>query len=432
MRRVRCFTSYALHLPPLVSLMRIWIDATDSQSLLEVFGMTLIERQLRTVAAAGIEPTEVIIETPPNSPIPTLPTKLTMRFNLRWERGGGSLLERLEHVLRDALGEPLIALEAAAVIDARLLQYLSGQSGSLAACGGEGTKRAAVLRLEGPLQAGGAIDGRLSRLADLGIAQKILTPLMLDVIPCYIEKLRRDLPVYLFRVTDPASRDKAERFLFRSNSKGSTDFFTKYVYPPLVWRTVHLLSRWRVQPNTVTWISVLATLLAVPLFAWQWWWVGFLCAYTMSVLDSVDGKLARLTFTSSWFGNILDHGLGIVHPPLWYFGWAWGLSEGDTDSLMFQAATWMAALYALDRIVAGGFNRRLGRSIHGYTPLDERMCTFISRRNINLLLFLMGWLAGVPAPTFLLIVLWQVICLVFHVERLVQFWNSGKTATTAV
>jgi phosphatidylglycerophosphate synthase len=325
----------------------------------------------------------------------------------------------------------LLALEADAIIDARLVQYLAGQSGALAACGGEGVERAAVLRLEGNALIGGAIEGRLARLADLSVAQKLLAPLPLESIPSYIRKLRRDLPIYLFRVTDQASRDRAERFLFWSNYKGSTDFFTKYVYPPLVWRAVCPLARWRVHPNTVTWVSVFATLAAVPLFAWEWWWTGFLCAYTMSVLDSIDGKLARLTFTSSWFGNLLDHGLDIVHPPLWYFGWAWGLSRGDTSTFVFQAAIWMTGIYALDRVVAAVFKHRLNRSIHGYTPLDERIRTFISRRNINLPLFLVGWLIDLPTETFLLIVLWQIVCFVFHVERLVQFWNDKQLAATA-
>jgi hypothetical protein len=91
----------------------------------------------------------------------------------------------------------------------------------------------------------------------------------------------------------------------------------------------------------------------------------------------------------------------------------------------------MAALYVLDRIVAGVFNRRVGRSIHAYTRLDERMRTFISRRNINLPVFMVGWLLGVPVETFLLIVLWQLVCFVFHVERLAQFWNAPSTAAAA-
>lgn len=389
--------------------------------------MTLLERQLHAIATAGIEPTDICIALAPGAADPPpFGDSLKKRFPLRWSREAGSLHDRIAHAVQEGQGEPLLVLEADSVVDARLLQYMANQHGSLAACDGEGVERATVLRLEGQAQLGGATEGKLPRLVDLSVMQGVVTALPLASVPSYIKKLRRDLPIYLFRVTDSASRDRAERFLFWSNYKGSTDFFTKYVYPPLVWRMVRPLSRWRVHPNVVSLFNVFITFLAVPLFAWEWWWTGFLLSYTMSVLDSVDGKLARLTFTSSGFGNVLDHGLDIVHPPLWYFGWAWGLSHGDTESRVFQAALWMAGVYALDRIVAAVFNRRLGRSIHGYTPLDERMRTFISRRNINLPLFLIGWLLGVPVATFLLIVLWQVVCFVFHVERLAQFWNNEK------
>lgn len=411
--------------------MRILINATDPASRLVVFGMTLLERQLYAILSAGLTPTEIYIALDPGAPEPPpLKERVKKQCSLQWVREPGSLYQHMLRIMHEGGEEPLLVLEADCVIDPRLLQFLATQSGILAACDGEGRDRAAVLRIDGPLSLESNVEGKLPRLVDFGVAHGAIQALPLTSIPGYIKKLRRELPIYLFRVTDVASRDKTERFLFWSNYKGSTDFFTKYVYPPLVWRIVRPLSRWRVHPNVVSLFNVGITFLAIPLFAWQWWWLGFLCAYTMSVLDSVDGKLARLTFTSSWFGNILDHGLDIVHPPLWYFGWAWGLSGGDTSSLVFRAAIWMAVIYALDRIVAGVFNRRLGRSIHGYTPLDERMRTFISRRNINLPLFLIGWLLDVPVPTFLVIVLWQIFCFVFHVERLVQFWNYPKAAVT--
>ena len=89
-----------------------------------------------------------------------------------------------------------------------------------------------------------------------------------------------------------------------------------------------------------------------------------------------------------------------------------------------QLAVWMAVFYVADRIVAGLFRARVGQSIHGCTPFDERMRTFISRRNINVPVFMLGLLLGIPIPTFVAIVVWQVISLLFHSLRLVQFWNG--------
>ena len=93
----------------------------------------------------------------------------------------------------------------------------------------------------------------------------------------------------------------------------------------------------------------------------------------------------------------------------------------------------MFALYVVDRVLAGVLKWRLGRSIHGYTPFDERMRTFISRRNVNLVFFTVALAvdglfssAGWPAATacWFAIVVWQAFCLVFHLQRLVHFWSE--------
>jgi phosphatidylglycerophosphate synthase len=393
-----------------------------------MFGMTLLERQLRTIKEAGIHPTTIsVLLAPGNDPPSALPDGLTRELPLQWPQNGGPLQEHLTQALQQKPETPLLVLEADAVVDARLLRYVGAQSGSLAARGGEGAERTVVVRLESGASLVGPREAQLCELADASISQGTLRELPLQEVPAYIKKLRRDLPPYLFRVTDAAKRDEAERFLFWSNYKGSTDFFTKYVYPPLVWRMVRPLARWRVHPNVVTLISVVMTLWAVPLFAQGQWVAGLLMSYSMSVLDSVDGKLARLTFRSSWWGNVLDHGLDLIHPPLWYFGWAWALGGGTITSPIFQAAIWMAAFYSLDRVVVRMFTARTGRSLHSYTPFDVQMRTYISRRNINLPLFTVGLILGIPSFTFFLIVLWQLATVVYHYTRLVQFWDVKRT-----
>ncbi|NOT58241.1 MAG: CDP-alcohol phosphatidyltransferase family protein [Deltaproteobacteria bacterium] len=393
-----------------------------------MFGMTLLERQLRTTKEAGLHPTTISVLLPPgDNPPAALPDRLGHEMSLQWVNTGGSFGDHLTQALQQKPDIPLLALEADAVVDARLLRHIGAQSGSLAARGGEGAERTAVLRLESGATLAGLADAPLHELADESIARGTLLELPLQEVPTHIRVLRRDLPPNLFRVTDAAKRDDTERFLFQSNYKGSTDFFTKYVYPPLVWRMVRPLARWRVHPNVVTAISIVLTLWAVPLFAQGRWVEGLLMAYAMSVLDSVDGKLARLTFRSSWLGNILDHGLDLIHPPLWYFGWAWALGGGTLTAPIFQAAIWMVVFYFLDRLVVRLFTARTDRSLHSYTPLDVQLRTYISRRNINLPLFTVGLLLGIPSFIFGFIVLWQFATLVYHYTRLVQFWDVKTT-----
>ena len=409
--------------------MRIWIDATNPRSELRLFGMTLLERQLHTLLEAGLEPAEVYVQLAAETTnLPALlPAPLLQRLPLQWGHDSRTLGEYRTSLLPDVHADPLLALEADAVIDSRLLHHLAGLSGSWIARGE--AEQTAVLRLEGDGSPLNSIDVSACSLPEL--AEKILRQgsaqeLHLSEVPSHIRKLRRDLPVYLFCVADPASRDRAERFLFWSNYKGSTDFFTKYVYPPLVWRAVRPLARWRVHPNVISLFNVGITFLAVPLFAQSYWLTGFTLAYTMSVLDSVDGKLARLTFSASKLGDILDHGLDIIHPPVWYFAWAWALGAGDIAAPVMQLAVWMAVFYTMDRLVAGLFSARVGQSIHGCTPFDEGMRTWISRRNINVPFFMVGLLLGFPVAAFVVIVVWQIASLGLHSLRLVQFWNRKE------
>ena len=403
-------------------------------SALRLFGMTLLERQLHTLLEAGLEPAEVYVQLAAETTnLPALlPAPLLRRLPLQWGHDSRTLGEYRTSLPPDAHADPLLALEADAVIDSRLLHHLAGLSGSWIARGE--AEQTAVLRLEGdgsPLNSIDVSACSLPELAEKILRQGSVQELHLSEVPSHIRKLRRDLPVYLFCVADPASRDRAERFLFWSNYKGSTDFFTKYVYPPLVWRAVRPLARWRVHPNVISLFNVGITFLAVPLFAQSYWLTGFTLAYTMSVLDSVDGKLARLTFRASTLGNILDHGLDIIHPPVWYFAWAWALGAGDITAPVMQLAVWMAVFYVLDRIVAALFSARVGRSIHGCTPFDERMRTWISRRNINVPFFMVGLLLGLPVAAFSVIVVWQVVSLGLHALRLVQFWNRKERARGA-
>jgi phosphatidylglycerophosphate synthase len=394
--------------------------------------MSLLERLLRGLRETGAAFRDVHVELAPGSPIPdSLCATLISSLPLSWSQEAGTIGERFRRALRSAAGEPFVALSADTVVDTRVVAHLCTTPGSFAFIHGEAHERGAVLRVDGEFAEPSSEAASLLEISEQAIRGGSAKAFAASDFSGYIAMLRRNLPPYLFRIPDAESRDRAERFLFWSNYKGSTDFMTKYVFPPLVWAFVRPLARWRVHPNWVTGFDWIATFAAIPLFASGAWLPGLFLAYLMSVFDSVDGKLARLTYTSSKFGEFLDHGLDIVHPPLWYMAWAWGLEGGSVSSGLFQASLWLVGFYILDRIVAGIFKARHGASIHGASPLDERVRTFISRRNVNVVLFtaalIFDWIAPgyqVATATFYFIVAWQVMSCAWHCQRLAQFWNA--------
>jgi phosphatidylglycerophosphate synthase len=306
------------------------------------------------------------------------------------------------------------------VVDPRLIAFLDGLNGSFMAARSAGADRAVVLRLNSNVASAippGATD--LTAVADSLLAAGLIAPVDETRFPAYVDKLRRSLPFWLYRVKDPAARRLLEREMFWNNYKGSTDLLTSHVYPPLVWPLVRLCTRWGIHANTVTVLSIVLAFAAVPLFATGQWLAGFACAYGMSVLDSVDGKIARLTLTDSKLGNVLDHGLDLVHPPFWYFAWAWGLGGRHPHDSLYQLAIWLIALYIADRIMLGIARKRLRHALHSSTPLDERVRSIIARRNITMTVMAMAVLVGAGPAGFVIITLWQALTFVWHSARTV-------------
>jgi len=435
--------------------MRIWIDATRPESRLEIFSMTLLERQLRAFLAtrdkihalkvniekAGMNaaskqlvrlarsrarPTEICVELPEGEPAPSsIPAELCKKLKVRFSNEAGSCRARLQRALHEAQGETVIAVSGDSVMDQRIIEQIAWWAEeSVAFVSDNGPQSAAALRLEAPLPEGGD-EASLVEIARAGIAAGFLKQVEPEGIDSYIKKLRRHLPPFAIRVTDEATRASTERFLFDSNYKGSTDFMTKWVYPPLVWRILKPLTRRRVKTNLVTFVGMICCFGAVPFFLSGDWVIGLSLAYIMSVLDSVDGKLARVTFQSSAQGDVLDHGMDIVHPPFWYWAWGWALSGGDFYSGAVQASMWMAVFYIFDRVLEMLFTACTGKSIHGYTELDVRIRTFISRRNVNLALFTVALPLGLGLEAFYLIVAWQGVSAAYHLTRVIKFWNDS-------
>lgn len=429
--------------------MRILIDATTADPAIRVFGLSLVEHQLQSLRRSLLEIEDVCVLVAGNAE--SVPADHPARraidaarlenLPVRWEGGNRSLGERVALALRSAPAASWLILAGDTIVDARLVTQLARASGNLFFVGvEEGNKgeRTAILRLDAgtslpadPASGATSVLELAEGLERVGQAR----PLRREEFDGYIVKLRRELDPYSFPVRSEAARQRVERFLFWSNYKGSTDFMTKYVWPPLVWLLVRPLARARVHPNVVTGISIIATIAAIPCWMFGAWGTGFFLAYLMSLLDSVDGKLARLTYTYSQLGNLLDHGLDIVHPPFWYLGWAYGLSGGDFQSGVGQASLWMFGLYVADRLFAPVFKWRTGRSIHGYLPIDVTIRTFISRRNVNLPFFtaavaldllLPGERWTLAIPVFYAIVIWQAVCAVYHAVRTVQFFHVRK------
>ncbi len=396
--------------------MRIWIDAEPAASAPRLFGFTTLERTLRAITKAFGAKAEVFVSGASDMP-------RDRRCHVLDD--SGSLGDRLAAFLAQADGTVLV-LDGAAVIDHRLLPLLAQGDDPACFIGDKAAaSKTAILRLSPstPLPSG---ELSLGDMAGQMVAAGTIRQITADQLPGFVMNLRRDVPFTLERMSSDEDRDALEKRLFQLNYKGSTDFMTKWVYPPIVWQLVRLCIRWRITPNMVTILGIVLAAVAVPLFAGGYWVAGFAAAYSMTILDSVDGKLARLTLTDSPIGNILDHGLDIVHPPFWYAAWAMGLIAGGSQAPLETAAWWLIFFYVADRLVLMVAKKRFGRGLHAVTPLDGAVRTWIARRNVNLVVLTIGLAFGFGPAAFIFISVWQGLTCLWHAARTVLLYPRAR------
>jgi phosphatidylglycerophosphate synthase len=215
-----------------------------------------------------------------------------------------------------------------------------------------------------------------------------------------------------------------ERVSFGGAYKGVTDFVTKWLWP----RPARTVTRWAaelgISANAVTFASLLLVLLAIWLFARGDFLWGIAAAWPMTFLDTVDGKLARVTLTSSKWGNAFDHGIDLVHPPIWYWAWWHGLLAAgyiEPAPLPIDAAFWIVfAGYFVGRAMEGLFIWQFGIELHAWRRIDSVFRLFTARRNPNLAILTVATLLGRPDLGLAMVAIWTVISLVFHAVRILQ------------
>lgn len=250
----------------------------------------------------------------------------------------------------------------------------------------------------------------------------------------YNRQLRK-LEQPMVRELTPATRRAIERQSYFGAYKGVTDILTKYLWPELALVLTRIAAQLRMTPNMVSVIGVTLCLIATFLFDAGLYWTGFLCGFIFMVLDTVDGKLARCTITSSKWGNVIDHGVDLVHPPFWWYFWgtglaAWGLSLSGQAFLLVMVA--VIAGYVLQRLIEGMFLKDFKMDIHVWRRFDSQFRLVTARRNPNMVILFVALLFGRPDVGLVALAWWTVISLVVHAVRLAQAYGVQRSGRPIV
>jgi phosphatidylglycerophosphate synthase len=370
---------------PASSAPSAWIIERQRASEIRIWGLTTSERQRRLLARAGCE---------------------TIR-TLDADEDPGK-----------APGRSVMIVQSDAILDERLVQglYAARNTTLVATRSGDSTWEEPVAAHVESVHAAET----LAALRGASPAGRPVTPANLRVARAdelasgYAAQLRKFDPPYIYSATAGNIREIENR-IFQSSYKGVTDLITKWLWPRPAAEVVRVLARSGVHPNSVTALSWILAAAAGLLFWNGAFGLGLVCGWLMTFLDTVDGKLARVTLTSSRFGHVFDHSLDLIHPPFWYLAWGLGLT-GSLD-----AATIVVLVgYLIGRALEGVFLLIFKIETHCWRPIDSLFRTVTARRNPNLILLSVGTLGGRPDLGLVMVAIWTLVSIGFHIERIAQ------------
>jgi phosphatidylglycerophosphate synthase len=323
----------------------------------------------------------------------------------------------------------VIVVRADSVIDQPLVQTLSRGEPCFLATNDGGAIVAAIVKGSDVPLALDVLGGRRDAPSHLPVFRP-------DQLKAHFWKALRKRETPYALVINAGNQSDVEWRMFMGTYKGATDIITKHLWPVPAFHATRWLAPLGVTPNMVTSVGAAATVAAFFLFLNGHFLLGLAAAWLMTFLDTVDGKLARTTLTSSKWGDIFDHGIDLIHPPFWYIAWAIGLGAAGfvwSGELFWIVIASILGGYILQRAIEGIAIKWLGLEIHIWRPIDTLFRQITARRNPNLILLTVFALFGRPDIGLIAVAFWTVVCLLLHAIQLAQgFAAKGKSGANAL
>jgi phosphatidylglycerophosphate synthase len=427
----------------------ILADAPDALSFF--FGISLLERLLRVVQRLGFRET-IILSHSPEEVVAHLGKPSWARADVALSirpRNAGAL--RVSEVSTG--GGRVLVVSAGFYYDARLLKAMAEQTATTLLVDSALPADCALLWLpEGSASARpGLAAARPSERSASGVAALLEqswlsrqdhTAALLDQLasaaavgrietcdaarqPTYVMALRKHVRPVFFPAPSPNLIALAERFPRDVAQNGVLDFPGLLDSPIEDW-IVARLCRTSITPNQVTFVTILIGLAVTALFATGHLWWGVALAYTIEVLDGVDGKLARTKVETTAAGD-WEHVVDYCIELSWWTALAYHF---HAENVAF--AYWLLLLLVssdlVDRLAKRAVKRRVGRNLDDVSNIDRFVRCIGGRRNINIWILVAALALGDAADGFVLICWWGAATAVVHVIRALQIRFGAPVA----
>jgi 1L-myo-inositol 1-phosphate cytidylyltransferase / CDP-L-myo-inositol myo-inositolphosphotransferase len=410
------------------------ILADGPSALVQLCGISTLERLLRTLQRCGIERATILTNTPdPIAKELARPSWARAQLDLivRIRPTGSVRLEQVVDVWpRNSDATPLLlVIPAGSVFDPRLLRALVSQNApTVLVDSGVGPRIQALLgsapdtargKLCGPALLeydwAAAQNGLLEEGLRNGLGHDSLAALDVSAQPLYYASMFRKLRQFWFPAPSLSNRRLAERVLLDSIQKGPPDI-PAWFHAPIETFLVSRLCKMPITPNQLTlFCNVVAWTVTILLITGHVAW-GLGLAVIVGVLDGLDGKLARLKLETSKAGK-LEHLFDALFENSWWLALAWHLIASGKLPDAFAYLGLLIGAEVLNALTRASIVRYYGKSISELGPFDRIFRLVGGRRNIYVWILTLGLIYGTLAGAFKLIAWWEAVTAVIQLAR---------------
>lgn len=237
----------------------------------------------------------------------------------------------------------------------------------------------------------------------------------------YLPSHRGPVPFYVCTVTTPAAAMAATQAVIRAAQKHALDLPALLLNPWWENRLVTWLCPTRMTPNQVSLVTGLLGFAIAWLFWHGWLCLGITLTYAVSVLDGVDGKLARTRLQTSRLGE-LEHILDFFVEHAWYLSLTAFFATSTHDPSWWWIGAGLMLSDLLDNLVYGAGQVLFHKQLDELSPWDRRFRLIAGRRNIYTWMMFVGFWAGWPTAIFTATCVWALTTVAIHAGRLAYHW----------
>jgi phosphatidylglycerophosphate synthase len=382
------------------------ILADGPSALLELSGISIVERLLRTLQRCGITRATVLSGTPKlmeeHMARPSW-ARAEVEVTVRSRSNELVTIEQIVDVWPKAQ-QVILVVRGDYVFDSRLLKLLTAQTSAAALvdsanrgelCGASLISRSWAVTQSGSLDDALHLGSKSGLIAVLDVANQ----------PTYHPSLRRNLRPFCFRAPEDPEKKQTERVLLDSVQKGSQDL-PAYVHAPIEKFLVSRLCKTSIRPNHISGLWAIAALATTVLFATGHLILGIGLALIIGILDGLDGKLARLKVETTQGGKLehqVDNFLEIAWPTALAYHF---YISGQLPNAFIYLGVIIGA-DVLDGIGKSGIYSAAEKSLREPVRLDRIVRFFGGRRNIYVWVLIVCVALGAPAKTLIVMAWWE-------------------------